>query len=185
MGIGSVNIRPERPSDHAGIRSVNLRAFDGPFESRLVDALRRDANPFISLVADDAGFIVGNICFSPVEIVRDCSPDAGTAGSASGTPSVVGLAPMSVLPEHQGQGIGSMLVEAGLKACRAEHIDAVVVLGHPTYYPRFGFRAATTFGLRSEYDAPPGAFMAQELRPAALAHSAGLVRFHPAFSEAG
>ncbi|SRR5690606_387012 len=186
MSAGSISIRPERTSDYAEIRTVNDRAFAGPDEARLVDALRRSAHPFISLVADSAGIIVGHICFSPVQIIRDRSPGGGSGtGSDPSRPLVVGLAPMSVLPEYQRQGIGSMLVKAGLEACQDESIDAVVVLGHPDYYPRFGFRDASTFGLRSEYDATPGAFMALELRPAALVDSAGLVRFHPAFGEVG
>jgi putative acetyltransferase len=89
---------------------------------------------------------------------------------------------MAVLPECQRQGIGSLLVRAGLEACRSAGHDAVVVLGHPEFYPRFGFVAADTKGLRCEYEVPREAFMVLELRPAALAETRGVVRYRPEFA---
>jgi putative acetyltransferase len=93
----------------------------------------------------------------------------------------MGLAPMAVLPAHQRRGVGSSLVRAGLDVCRHRGVDAVVVLGHAAFYPRFGFQPASRFGIRSEYDVPDDVFMAIELRPGALAGPAGLVRYHAAF----
>jgi putative acetyltransferase len=86
------------------------------------------------------------------------------------------------LPGRQKQGIGSRLVEAGLDECRRAGFDVVVVLGHPEYYPRFGFRPASIFGLRSEYDVPDPVFMAMELTPGAAMGVQGLVRYHEAFA---
>jgi putative acetyltransferase len=93
----------------------------------------------------------------------------------------VGLAPMAVLPERQRRGIGTRLVEAGLAQCRNIGYDGVVVLGHPTYYPRFGFVPASRFGLSGEYEAPDEAFMVLALRPGVIGKSQGIVRYQPEF----
>ena len=160
-------IRKEAPADVAAVHRVNELAFGQPAEAKLVDALRTAARPFISLVAEDDGKIVGHICFTAVTGV-----DA----------SVAGLAPMAVMPGRQKRGIGSRLVEAGLEECRRAGFTVVVVLGHPEYYPRFGFRPASSFGLRSEYDVPDPVFMAMELSPGAADGVNGLVRYHEAFA---
>jgi putative acetyltransferase len=90
---------------------------------------------------------------------------------------------MAVLPEYQRRGIGSQLVKAGLDACRAAGYDIIVVLGHPTYYPRFGFVVASTRGLTCEYPVPAEAFMVVELRAGTLGRAHGLVRYRPEFAE--
>jgi putative acetyltransferase len=164
MHIGS-----ERPEDIPGIRHVNQSAFDTAAEADLVDALRQQAHPHVSLVAVDSEAVVGHILFTPV-----------TLSSHPSVP-IMGLAPMAVLPERQRQGIGSALVRAGLEACRRLPAVAVVVLGHAGYYPRFGFSPASTFGLTSEYDVPDEVFMALELKPEALRQRPGTIRYHPAF----
>ena len=107
-----------------------------------MDALRVQAQPIISLVADDNGTIVGHILFSPVTL------------TGHGDLTIMGLAPMAVLPTNQRRGIGSSLVRAGLDRCRQSGCDAIVVLGHPQYYPRFGFVPASRFGCRQQCDAP-------------------------------
>lgn len=163
--------RVETENDRLSIRRVNLRAFAGGGEADLVDALREQAAAFVSLVAEDAnGVVVGHIAFSPV-----------TLGSEVESPGCLGLGPMAVEPERQRRGIGAALVREGLRTCRAEGHRVVVVLGHPEYYPRFGFVPASRFGLACEYPAPDEAFMALELVPGALAGRAGPVRYHPAF----
>jgi putative acetyltransferase len=167
-----VHIRSERPADVSGIRAVNLAAFDTPTEADLVDALRTQASPIISLVAEDDRVVVGHILFSPVTLL--CDP--GTR--------VMGLAPMAVLPARQRQGIGAALIEEGLRHCRQLGASAVVVLGHAGYYPRFGFRPASRFGLRCEYDVPDDAFMALELECDSLRGRGGQVRYHRAFADA-
>jgi len=152
---------------------VNEEAFGKPDEARLVDAIRRADHPMISLVAVDGEAIVGHILFTPVTL------------DSSGPPiNVMGLAPMAVLPPWQHRGIGSMLVETGLRECEQSSCQIVVVIGHPEFYPRFGFRPAREYGLRSEFDVPDEAFMVAELMPGALANRSGLVRYLPEFGDA-
>lgn len=168
-------VRPETPDDLAAVRLVNEAAFGGPAEADLVDALRRSARPFLSIVAERPGAIIGHIAFSPVSIDGQSAPDATP-------PVLLGLAPMAVRPGEQGRGIGSALVRSGLEACRSIGTGAVVVLGHPTYYPRFGFEVASRLGLRCEYDVPDDAFLVVELIPGTLEGRSGTVRYHEAFS---
>jgi len=162
-------IRPEQPEEITDIRHVNLAAFGAAVEADLVDALRQHAQPFLSLVAVEADEVVGHIAFSPVTLVQH--PDLRIAG----------LAPMAVLPSRQRQGIGTSLVRAGLHESVRLGFEAVVVLGHAGYYPRFGFQAASSLGLASEYNVPDDAFMALELRPGALHGYSGTIRYHPSF----
>jgi putative acetyltransferase len=164
-----VLVRPERPGDEAAIHEVNESAFGRPEEARLVDALRVQARPILSLVAEAHGDIAGNVVFTPVTL--EGFPDL-----------LLGLAPMAVRPELQRRGVGSALARAGVAACRSLGAVALVVLGHPEYYPKLGFMPAHRFGLRCEYEAPPEAFMALELHPGALAGVSGTVRYHPAFA---
>ena len=165
-----MNIRSERPEDAPGIRHVNRLAFGASTEAELVDMLREQARPVVSLVAVDAGQIVGHILFSPVTL------------SSAPELRLMALAPMAVLPARQRQGIGSALVRAGLAECRRLGAGAVVVLGHAAYYPRFGFGSAARFGLASEYDVPEDVFMALELQDGALHGRPGTIRYHPAFA---
>ena len=164
-----MRIRAERDGDRAAVRAVNEAAFETSLEADLVEALRDSVQPLVSLVAEEKGAVVGHILFSPVTLI--------------GRPELrmMGLAPMAVVPERQGEGIGSDLVRAGLEECRVLGARAVMVLGHPEYYPRFGFEPAFRFGLGSEYDVPGEAFMALELEPGALADASGTVRYHRVF----
>lgn len=162
-------IRPETAADHAAIREVNRLAFGGEDEARLVDALRDGGYVRASLVAEEGGRAVGHILFSDLPIIT-----AGVVGPA------LALAPMAVLPTHQRRGIGSALVREGLRACAEAGHRIVVVLGHPEFYPRFGFSAKMTERLSSPYSGP--AFMAAELVPGALAGVAGEVRYPPPFA---
>ncbi len=165
--MSGIAIRREQPGDEAAVHRVNALAFAGFDEATMVDALRANSGVTLSLVAELDGSVVGHILFSPVSI----DPE-GTA---------IGLAPMAVLPGHQRRGIGGRLVREGLELLRAAGHGAVVVLGHPEYYPRFGFGRASGFGLRCEFECPDEAFMAIELSPGALANRAGLVRYRPEF----
>jgi putative acetyltransferase len=165
-----VHIRTELPADIPAIRAVNLAAFETSSEADLVEALRTQADPLISLVAVTDDTAVGHILFSPVTL-------AGHEDLA-----MMGLAPMAVLPARQRQGVGSALIREGLDRCRQQGIHAVIVLGHADYYPRFGFVPASRFGLRSEYDVPDDVFMAIELADGALQGRSGLARYHPAFA---
>ena len=163
-------IRDEKDSDRDAVYAVNKSAFETQSEADLVDALRLQAQPVVSLVAEDNGKVVGHIMFSPVSLSD--YPDL----------KVMGLAPMAVAPTHQRKGTGSALVRAGLDQCRQLDFAAVVVLGHPDYYPRFGFSPSSQFGIDSEYEVLEEVFMAMELQPEALRGKTGRVRYHPAFS---
>lgn len=165
-----MNIRPERRADIAAVRAVNRAAFETTTEADLVDALREQADPIVSIVAEADGSIVGHILFSPVTL----SDHAGL--------KIMGLAPMAVLPAVQRRGVGSALIRDGLDRCRQLGCDAVIVLGHPQYYPRFGFVPASRFGIQSEYEVPDDVFMALELQPGILLGKNGTARYHPAFA---
>jgi putative acetyltransferase len=163
-------IRPERATDVEQIRAVNLAAFDTRAEADLVDVLRQQADPVLSLVADEGGDIVGHIMFSPATLTKH--PDR----------RIMGLAPVAVLPRRQRHGVGTALIREGLARCRALGFGAVIVLGHARYYPRFGFAPASRWGIHSEYDVPDDVFMALELTDGSLVGSAGLVKYHAAFA---
>jgi putative acetyltransferase len=163
-------IRAEQTEDRQAIWMVHTAAFPTDGEAQLVDALRAGGKATVSLVAEQDGAIVGHVLFSPVT-------------GASGRPGV-GLAPVAVLPAWQRRGIGSKLIEAGIVACRDAGIGFIVVLGHAGYYPRFGFRKASDFGLANEYDADEE-FMVLELQPGALMGERGLVRYAAEFAALG
>jgi len=165
-------IRLENLDDIAAIRNVNERAFGRPAEADLVDVLRRNGKATLSLVAEDDGQIAGHILFSPVTIESGAEQFAG-----------VGLAPMAVLPEMQNRGVGSSLVKHGLDRCREAGHQFAVVLGHPDYYPRFGFVPASRYGIKSEYDVADENFMAMELQAGALLSRSGIVKYQPEFNE--
>ena len=165
-------IRDETGADRAAVHALNSAAFPSAAEADLVDALRELAKPSIALVAEADDRIVGHILFTPVTL------------SANTGLSIMGVAPMAVLPEFQRRGIGSALVAAGLSRCRDLGAGAVVVLGHPDYYPRFDFKPASDFDIDCEYDVPPGVFMLQELVPGYLQGHAGTIRYHAAFADA-
>lgn len=167
-----VIIRAENTKDRDAIHRVVELAFGGRSEADLVDALRENASPCISLVATLDEKVVGHIFFSPVTVEAEAS-----------TFAAMGLAPMAVLPDYQNQGIGSQLVREGLRECVRLGHDIVVVLGHPEFYPRFGFAPASLKGLRSEYDVRDEVFMVVELSEGALGGRRGLVKYHPEFGK--
>ena len=176
-GERGATVRPERPGDVAAIRTVNELAFGGPTEAEIVDALRARGRATLSLVAVEGERVVGHILFSPVT-VESAGESAGEARAA------VGLGPMAVLPAHQRRGLGSLLVRTGLQACRDAGHGCVVVLGHPEYYPRFGFEPASRRGVAWAHPVPDEAFMILELRPGALGGRGGIVRYQPEFGGA-
>lgn len=165
---GKILIRAAEQEDFLNIAAVNRAAFGRGDEAELVDRLRRDGEDVIELVALERGEISGHIMFSRLPVV---SPDK--------TLDTAALAPMAVRPDRQKRGIGAALVNAGIEACRDRHIPAIVVLGHPEYYPRFGFSAEAAAHLKSPFTGP--AFMALELMPGALALDGAEVRYPPAF----
>lgn len=164
-----VKIRPETEEDFPQVYRANVLAFESETEAKLVEKLRK-VESYIALVAETDGNIVGHISFTPVTLNDEQI-------------TFLGLAPMAVLPEFQNQSIGSELVREGLKICAEKGFTAVFVLGHPTYYPRFGFEPARVKGFTCEYDAPDEAFMVLELAASALKGKQGLVKYNPEFAE--
>lgn len=166
-----VNLRPETSADIAVIHQLHTAAFGGPGEARLVDALRAAGALTISLVAAEAGAVVGHIAFSPVEIVGEHS-----------TSKALALAPVAVLPGHHRRGIGSRLIEAGLAEARRLGWELVIVLGHHDYYPRFGFVTAKPHGILCPFEVPDETFMVLALQPEVFGKHQGVVKYHAAFA---
>ncbi|MEG0822477.1 MAG: N-acetyltransferase [Burkholderiaceae bacterium] len=164
-------IRDEKPDDHSTVHRLTEAAFGRAAEAQLVDRLRREAKPLVSLVAENHGNVVGHIMFTPVVITERPAARA------------MGLAPMAVAPELQRGGIGTALVHAGVARCKELGAELVVVLGHPEFYPRFGFEPASRIGLKSEYGVPDSVFMALPLRADGELEFDGTVRYHVAFSD--
>ncbi len=160
-------IRDEQPGDEEVVREVNRRAFGRNEEAALVGALRANGGVLLSLVADVDDRVAGHILYSPARV-------RGIDGAA--------LGPMAVLPEQQRQGIGSGLVEAGNERLRKSHCPFIIVLGHPAFYPRFGFEPARAHGITCEWDVPDEAFMVLVLDGAVMASAAGLAKYRDEFS---
>jgi len=164
------NIRPETEEDRAAVFEVNAAAFPTRSEAMLVDVLRESADDNVSLVAVEDQQVVGHIMLTPVTL------------EPFDELRLMGLAPMAVSPSSQRGGIGMALVRAGLEHCRALGTGAVAVLGHPEFYPRFGFLPSSRWGISSEYDVPEEVFMMVELLPDYLENRQGVIRYHPAFA---
>jgi putative acetyltransferase len=164
----SVEIRPEKEEDAPGIRDVNRLAFGREQEAWLVDELRGKRYAALSLVAVENGRIVGHVMLSEAGIRTE-----------EGTVDALALGPVGVIPDRQGEGSGSALIRDALGRCAAAGHGIVVLLGHPGYYPRFGFSADLAKNLSSPYSGE--AFMALELVPGALAGVFGEFAFAPPF----
>lgn len=166
-------IRAELPSDVASIHRVHELAFGRPGEARLVDALRGTEwwIPELSLVAEEDGAVIGHVLFSGV-----------TVREGERAAPALALAPVAVVPARQNAGIGSRLLRAGLERARELGHGVVILLGHPAYYPRFGFVPAGPHGIRYPQPGHEAAFMVAELIPGALARVRGVVEYAPPFS---
>jgi putative acetyltransferase len=175
-----MEVRAEKPEDLEAIRRVNVASFGRDSEADLVDHLRGAAST-VSFVAVESEQIVGHIFFSPVAILQ--SGRSANVGECAGDLLILALAPVAVLPEYQRQGIGSLLIQHGLEECIQLGFKAVVVLGSPTYYPRFGFIPAKKKGLGCEYPVPDEAFMVLELESGALEGCAGMVEYRAEFNQ--
>jgi putative acetyltransferase len=170
--MDSFFIRQEIPADIPAIFEVNYQAFAHYDEARLVNALR-DAkvfNPELSLVAVDGDRIIGHIMFPPVTIE---SPHAITPAIA--------LSPLVVHPDYQCLGVGAALIEEGLNVCRTLGHRIVIVIGHPGYYPRYGFRSARAKGIVAPFAVADDVFMVLALDPGALDGIQGMVKYPEAF----
>lgn len=176
----NITIRKEIPNDHNWVIELTAKAFETmPFsegdEDQLVARLRNAPGfiPELSLVAELDGLIVGHILFTPLVI------DNGQQQFES-----LVLGPVSVLPEFQKQGIGGKLIRAGHQKAIELGFRSVILIGHPEYYPRFGYKPASTWGIKTHYELPSDdVFMAVELTEGALKNVSGMVIFPPEFGE--
>lgn len=163
-------IRKEEDTDHPLVYQLNARVFESDGEAKLVEKLRGSPDALLSLVAEKQERIVGHIMFSKVSLIGHADL------------KIVGLAPLAVAPEVQNTGIGSELVNQGLSLCCEAGVDAVVVLGHSHYFPKFGFKPGVSFGVDCEYDVPEDVFMLNELKEGSLTGKQGVIFYHPAFA---
>ena len=166
-----ITIREELPEDIEAIRAVNQKAFGQPQEGQLVDVLRKNSAVLLSLVATLNDRVVGHILYSPVSVGADGEKAVGA-----------GLGPMAVLPEYQRQGIGGKLIEAGNQKIREGGYPFIVVLGHPGYYPRFGFKPASSYEIRCEWDVPDNVFMVMVMDQSKMMGVSGLAKYRQEFS---
>lgn len=164
----------ETDEDIAVIREVVTTAFGRTSEAELIEAIRNSPNfiPELSIVAKENGKVLGHILFSPIVIEAQAKIFPALA-----------LAPLTVTPIRQRQGIGSQLLQTGLSKCRELNHEIVVVLGHPQYYQRLGFQVASKFGIQAPFPVPDEAFMVLELKPSVLRDVRGIVRY-PAYFDA-
>lgn len=176
----TITIRKENSFDHNWVIALTEKAFEtleisDHNEGKLVDKLRK-APTFVeelSLVAELNGQVVGHILFTPIII------DNGDQQFQS-----LVLAPVSVLPEFQKMGIGGQLIRAGHQKAVELGFQSVILIGHPEYYPRFGYKPASTWGIKTHYELPSDdVFMAVELTEGALSNISGMVIFPPEFGE--
>ena len=167
-------IRQEKPEDINDIHALNKSAFGQAQEADIVDTLRNNCAGLLSLVARENGRLFGHILFSPAEIV-------GIHGAIKG----MGLAPMAVLPEMQRQGIGAQLVKNGIEELKRIRCPFIIVLGHPEYYPRFGFERASLYGITCQWEGiPDDAFMILWLDRSNAGQISGLAKYREEFNEA-
>lgn len=166
----NLRVRAELATDKDDVFNINTRAFEQPNEAHLVDAIRRSGQAALSLVALLDEKLVAHIMYSPVRVENN--PKNYT---------VWGLGPIAVLPENQRQGIGKALLKTSLEQCRARGVAAVVLLGHSSYYPKFGFEPAAAYGLSFKGEFSGDAFMVLELIEGVRFSLSGAVYYVPAF----
>lgn len=172
--MNGIVIREEGLKDRNAIRQVNERAFGQQVEADIVDRLRDNCPDILSLVAVQEEQVVGHILFSPAKIEGDGKAVQG-----------MGLAPVTVKPEWQRQGIGSLLIRTGIRMLKDRGCAFVILLGHPEYYPRFGFERASQHGIHSQWDGiPDEAFMILVLDGSAMKDISGVARYRSEFDEA-
>ncbi|WP_204478324.1 GNAT family N-acetyltransferase [Aeromonas veronii] len=163
-------LRTERPGDMLPVYELLSAAFGRSDEAELVNRLRECGAAVVTMVEEEEYEFMGHLMLSPITI-------NGMEGPW------LGLAPVAVHPDWQGQGIGSDLIREGLDTALEMDWKGVVVLGDPAYYSRFGFRPASEFGLHCIYEVPADCFMAMELQERGFVGVQGEVLYHPLFDE--
>ncbi|MBT8508768.1 GCN5 family acetyltransferase [Methanomicrobiaceae archaeon CYW5] len=166
-------LRSEGAGDAPAIARVNTEAFGQTNEARLIERMREtpEFDPDLSIVAEEDGAIVGHVLFSRIAIV---------SSDGDRIPAIA-LAPVAVLPDRQKQGIGTSLIEEGIRRCHRKGEKIIVVLGPAGYYPRFRFVPAQDHGITAPFDAPEATFMVLALEPHALIGVAGTVEYPAPF----
>ena len=165
-------VQPESNEDIVGIHLLNQAAFDRDNEANLVDNLRKADAVTLSLVAKTDQAVLGHILFSPMKII-----------DGDHITPAVGLGPLAVHPGFQRRGIGSKLVRTGLSMLVERGHSIIIVLGHPWFYPKFGFKPAHIYGIHLEHKVPKDVFMVQALKPGALEGVQGIAKYHAAFDD--
>lgn len=169
-----MQIRTETKNDYKHVFNLNYTAFGNrDDEAKLVERIRFSDSfiPELSIVADDQGEIVGHLLLSKAKIINE-----------NGEKEVVVLAPVAVLPEFQKKGIGIKLIEEGLKRAKDLGYGLVLLIGHPAYYPKFGFQPARAHGLElTQYQVPDDVFMVGELKDRELENTVGELHYPKAF----
>lgn len=163
-------IRKEEERDFESITAVHHAAFEKEHEAEIVLKSRQLGELAVSLVAEVDGQIVGHALYSTVRLVRE-----------NGEETAVALGPIGVLPEFQKQGIGAHLITKGNTFCFEAGHNLIFVLGHASYYPKFGFAPTAPYGITCEYDVPPEAFMVVARTPDGLDGHCGTVYYGNAF----
>lgn len=174
LGGESVSIRSEKPSDRAEVKALVSAAFERSDESDLIEALDGE-HGVISLVAQKDGTLLGHLLFSPVTVTD----------SAGIERREIALGPIAVRPTQQGNGVGTALIEGGLRQCREAGWSLVFVLGDPRFYQRFGWQVAAQHRIGCRWDQSGRNFQVLELEPEALSGCQGEVSYHQAFDEVG
>lgn len=163
-----ISLREAEPEDYGAIRSILLAAFETSAEADLVEALRAEGCVVLELIAENGDATAGHILYSELPIEAAARTVRGAA-----------LAPMAVHPAHQRLGIGGALIHMSLAMLAHQGIEAVVVLGHANYYPRFGFSASLAAHLDTPFSGPN--LMAMELEHGVIEGLAARPRYARAF----
>jgi len=170
----NITIRQESREDLVRIKEINDRAFEQEDEGKLVYKLRGKDQflPELSLVAETDKTVIGHILFYPVKI-----------NSSHQEHTTLSLGPMSVLPEYQKKGIGEKLINEGLKLAKDFGFRSVIVVGHPEYYPKFGFTKASRWSIKVPFEVPDEVFMALEIIEGELQDKSGIIEYPAEFME--
>ena len=169
-----ITIEAETEGDYEQITRLHAIAFNGDGEARLVEKLRRTPIyiPELSLVAKYRNAIIGHILFYPIKI-NTCRKKCNS----------LALAPVSVIPSFQNRKVGSRLIKEGLEKAQKLGFKSVIVVGHPEYYPRFGFEKASKYGISAPFHVPDNALFAIELQKDGLKNCSGIIEYPSEYNE--